>query len=91
MPTLSDSILRHLTMPEFEVEYTDTFGGEANYCWCNRETITIPENATDRTIAILAKRAMGLNGARGRSSWLGDMYKFRPYGSATVLFARPIY
>lgn len=27
----------------FQVEYTDTFGGEANYCWVKRATITVPE------------------------------------------------
>jgi hypothetical protein len=25
---------------QVEVEYTDTFGGEANYCWVKRETLT---------------------------------------------------
>jgi len=28
---------------EYEVEYTDTFGGEANYCWVKRATVTMPE------------------------------------------------
>ena len=27
----------------FDVEYTDTFGGEANYCWVRRATVTVPE------------------------------------------------
>ncbi len=26
-----------------DVEYTDTFGGEANYSWVRRATITVPE------------------------------------------------
>ena len=28
---------------KFNVEYTDTFSGEANYAWVKRATITMPE------------------------------------------------
>lgn len=27
----------------YNIEYTDTFGGEANYCWVERHSITVPE------------------------------------------------
>lgn len=27
----------------FDVEYTDTFGGEANYAWVRRATVNVPE------------------------------------------------
>lgn len=27
----------------YDVELTDTFGGEANYCWVERATVTVPE------------------------------------------------
>ncbi len=30
-------------MPKFQIEVTDTFAGEANYCWVKRETIEVPE------------------------------------------------
>jgi len=30
-------------MHTFEYEYTDTFGGEANYCWVKRGTVSVPE------------------------------------------------
>ena len=30
-------------MSVYEVEYTDTFGGEANYCWVNRATVEMPD------------------------------------------------
>ena len=26
-------------MPKYDIEWTDTFGGEANYCWVERSTI----------------------------------------------------
>jgi hypothetical protein len=81
-------------MPEqvtFIWEYTDTFGGEANYAWCRRGEVQIPAAITGRSNAHAAriiKRAAGLNGARGRSYWHGsDSYEFRPYRCCTVLFA----
>lgn len=30
-------------MNTYSVEYTDTFGGEANYCWVKRATVTMPD------------------------------------------------
>ncbi len=30
-------------MNTYDVEYTDTFSGEANYCWVKRATVTMPE------------------------------------------------
>ena len=30
-------------MNTYEVDYTDTFGGEANYSWLKRKTVTMPE------------------------------------------------
>lgn len=85
----------------YAVEYTDTFGGEANYSWVRRAVIQSPEwtafkdwdgngrrepNAFQRTVMRRAKAAVGLTGARGRTDSLGDGYEFRPYGSCTVLF-----
>lgn len=87
---------------KFDVEYTDTFGGEANYCWVERATITMPElthygfdgalgytKANERMKRHLmrkAKAAMGLTGVRGRREDQGDTVAFYPYGSATVMF-----
>lgn len=87
----------------WDCEYTDTFGGEANYCWVRRAAIDMPElthygydgstnyakaNRTyQRELAKKAKAALGLTGARGVSYWHGDTWEFRPYRSATVVFA----
>jgi hypothetical protein len=27
----------------YQIEYTDTFGGDANYSWVRRATVTVPE------------------------------------------------
>ena len=32
-----------MTVQQFDVEYTDTFGGEANYCWVRRAVVSVPE------------------------------------------------
>ena len=60
-------------MHTFEYEYTDTFGGEANYCWVKRGTRQVKEE-------------LGLTGVRGvRETW-GDIEVFKPYRSNTILF-----
>lgn len=76
---------------QMEVEYTDTFGGEANYCWVKRETLTLPVGISDTAIMRRAKAAMGLTGARGRVESYGDGFRFVPYRSATVMFVQTVY
>lgn len=89
-------------MNTYDVEYTDTFSGEANYCWVRRETVNMPElthygydggtnyskanRAYDRELMRRAKAAMGLTGVRGIKSEYGDTVDFRPHNSATVMF-----
>lgn len=86
----------------YNVEYTDTFGGEANYSWVKRFTVTMPElthygydggatyvkanKIAERELMRRAKAGAGLTGVRGVTSWHGDQGEFRPYGIATVLF-----
>lgn len=87
---------------KYDIEYTDTFAGEANYSWVRRATVTMPEltqygydggtnyakanRRFERELMRRAKAAVGLTGVRGVRSSHGDMLEFRPYGSATVLF-----
>ena len=86
----------------YNVEYTDTFSGEANYSWVRRATVTMPElthygydggtnyvkanKAFERELMRKAKAAVGLTGVRGKRDDCGGDYVFRPYGSCTVLF-----
>jgi len=67
-------------------EYTDTFGGESNYSWVRRGTVTAK---TERGLVRAAKKAVGLNGVRGRWRYNGEA--FIPYGSCTILFFLPAY
>lgn len=70
-----------------DVEYTDTFSGQANYSWVKRKELTVPQGRPAREVMRRAKAAMGLTGVRGRSYHYGDMMEFRPYRSCTVMFA----
>ena len=73
-------------MNKFNVEFTDTFGGQANYHWVNRKEITVKENATQSQIMRAAKRAVYITGCKGVTESYGDGYIFRPYGQNTILF-----
>jgi hypothetical protein len=75
----------------FEIEYTDTFGGEANYCWVKRAKITLREGVSDRELMRRAKAEMELTGIRGRTDNMGDCLRFRPYRSCTVMFVQFVY
>lgn len=89
-------------MHTYEVEYTDTFGGEANYSWVKRQCVTMPElthygydggtnyakanKVFERELMRKAKASVGLTKVRGKVSHIGDMIEFRPFHSATVMF-----
>lgn len=85
----------------YEIELTDTFGGEANYSWVRRGTIAVPEwdkfsdwdgngrrepKGYQAYVMREAKRKAGLTGVRGRTYSVGDGYEFRPHGASVVLF-----
>lgn len=92
---------------KYSVEYTDTFGGEANYCWVRRATIDMPElthygydGSTNyckankvyrRELMKRAKAAVGITGARSRVGDFGDGFEFRPHRACTVMFVTAEY
>ena len=71
---------------EYLAEWTDTYGGDANYSWVKRATIEADAAISDLALIRRAKAALGLSGLRGRTHHYGDMIEFRPYGMACVLF-----
>ena len=75
----------------YHCEYTDTFGGEANYSWVRRATFMIPDTASDLAIVRRAKRALGLQGLRCARSDMGEIIELRPYRECTVIFITPDY
>ncbi len=89
-------------MHNYNVEYTDTFCGEANYSWVRRATVIMPElthygydggtnyvkanKVFQRELMKRAKAAMGLTNVKGRTYSHGDDLEFRPYRANTVMF-----
>ncbi len=67
-----------------QIENTDTFGGEANYCWANR-WFTKAE-LTDRQVVVLAKKLSGFTGYKCRKEEYGDTLALYPAGFCQVVF-----
>ena len=76
---------------EYQAEWTDTYGGEANYSWVRRATIEADGGVSDRAILRRAKKDLGLTGLRGRTYYHGDMIEFRPYRMCCVMFIHARY
>lgn len=71
-----------------QVEWTDTCGGEANYCWVKRAHIPASnENLSDRAIVRRIKAWAGLTGYRCNTSRYSDTIEIRPCGMCQVIFA----
>lgn len=86
----------------YQYEYTDTFAGEANYCWVKRGKVSMPElthygydgsqgytranRIEKRELMRKVKAELGLTGVRGVTYSQGDFIEFRPYRMCTVLF-----
>tara|TARA_R110000803_G_scaffold154551_1_gene219296 strand:+ start:514 stop:759 length:246 start_codon:yes stop_codon:yes gene_type:complete len=73
-------------MNKFNVEFTDTFNGDANYSWVNRKEITVKEDASQSQIMRAAKRAVCITGCKGVTESYCDGYTFKPYNQCTILF-----
>jgi hypothetical protein len=67
-----------------QIENTDTFGGEANYCWVSRWYCT--DVLTDAQAIRLAKRLAGYTGLPCKKEGVGDTVTLRPRGMCQVLF-----
>jgi hypothetical protein len=70
----------------WQVELTDTFGGEANYSWVKRGEFEAVEGESQRSIMRKAKAAVGMTRLRGRTYSFGNGYEFRPFGLCQVMF-----
>lgn len=70
---------------KFDVTYTDTFGGEANYSWTRKATIEAPEDCKNSLLVRRAKAALGINGRSRTEDW-GDCVAIYPQGECTVVF-----
>jgi hypothetical protein len=65
-----------MIMP-WQIETTDTFGGEANYSWCSRAEIDLPDNLTDRQTIRALRAAAGLTGSAARTVTMAPPWRVR--------------
>lgn len=75
---------------EMDFEVTDTFGGEANYCWVKRDRRTYKCGTPDRTIVRDLKAFAGWTGMRAVTDYYSPSLTVRPRGLCQVAFASPV-
>lgn len=71
---------------KYSIEYTDTYGGEANYSWVRRESFEVAGSIDERMVVRKLKQMMGLQGVNCKREDLGEMIKLTPRGTNTVAF-----
>lgn len=62
-------------MCKYSVEMTDTFAGEANYCWVQRALIDAPCDASSRLLIRRAKKALSISTPHRLTSDHGDLIR----------------
>ena len=74
-------------MQTYEITLTDTFGGEANYGWVNRQEIKVSDGLSAKSIGTKARAAVGMTGVRS-SMFVnyGDMIQIDFSAQNLVLF-----
>lgn len=77
-------------MVNYSVTYTDTFGGEANFCWAHRFEI---QAKTMRGAVRKAKahHLVGLTGWPCVTTDFGNEVQLQPKGLCTILFVTEDY
>lgn len=80
---VSAKLMVYKNRPSFFVEMTDTFGGEANYCWVHRFRVAAK---SERGAMIRVARETGYSG-RIRKEWdSGDTSRHNVRGAAICYF-----
>ena len=72
----------------YDIEMTDTFGGEANYCWVRRASIEAPCTSTSAMLVRRAKRALGITGRHKTTDW-GDLIRLDLSNACICVFITP--
>lgn len=72
----------------YQIEFTDTFAGEANYGWVKRAQFEAPEDASNSLLIRRAKKALGLVGKHKTSSY-GDVVELKWARACVVAFITP--
>ena len=78
-------------MCTWDIEVTDTFGGEANYAWVDRYAIRTPDDISDLALVRRIKSVAGYSGIRGQTCINGDFVEIRFPSRCIVIFANVRY
>ena len=78
-------------MVTWDIEVTDLFGGEANYCWVERSKLRVPDDISDLALVRRIKSVTGYSGIRGRTWVAGDSVEIRFPARCIVIFANVRY
>ena len=78
-------------MVTWDIEVTDTFGGEANYCWVERSKLRVPGGISYLALVRRIKSVTGYSGIRGRTYVSGDFVQIRFPSRCIVIFAKVRY
>ena len=78
-------------MVTWDIEVTDTFGGEANYDWVYRYAISMPGGISDLALVRRIKSVTGYSGIRGCATVMGDFVEIRFPARCVVIFANVRY
>ena len=73
---------------KYTFEFTDTFGGAANYSWVKRGTV---EADSDLAAVRKVKAKLGLTGVPCKRSDYGETVELVPRDSCTILFIDPVF
>ena len=78
-------------MVTWDIEVSDTFGGEANYAWVDRYDITTADDISDLALVRRIKSVARYSGIRGRTYVSGDSVEIRFPACCVVIFANVRY
>lgn len=78
-------------MVTWDIEVTDTFGGQANYSWVQRSKLRVPDDISDLALVRRIKSAAGYSGIRGQTEISGDSVEIRFPERCVVIFANVRY
>lgn len=71
----------------WKIEVTDTFGGEANYCWVKRFEMKLPSGLSDMQVMRKARKVAGFHGKAKHIDRMGDGFAiWHPDGACIVMF-----
>ena len=78
-------------MVTWDIEVTDTFGGQANYSWVERSKLRVPDDISDLALVRRIKSVTGYSGIRGQTDVSGDSVEIRFPARCVVIFANVRY